>query len=242
MARQVKATEQPSTSCDDLSSRHEWERPLSAEKISICMEQQRQREKQEARANIEQMIKEAELGKAEIYKPPGKLTGSVVHNMSQAEMDEEFFHSSSHVDATLVTKIIKGEYVDLHKLLPKEKILHDEGELQLLHKEGNTFFALVSEKETPSINSLKHWEQAFEIYAEIYVEHNPERLAELFAYISTIRRAAMTFVWDNVYLYDCTFRRNIAKYPTQTVADPGFPIGGRGPRRGGAWTPEAVTF
>ena len=25
------------------------------------------------------------------------------------------------------------------------------------------------------------------------------------------------------------------------VADPGFPVGGRGPRRG-AWTPEAVTF
>ena len=26
-----------------------------------------------------------------------------------------------------------------------------------------------------------------------------------------------------------------------TVADPGFPVGGRGPRRG-AWTPEAATF
>ena len=26
-----------------------------------------------------------------------------------------------------------------------------------------------------------------------------------------------------------------------SVADPGFPVGGRGPRRG-AWTPEAVMF
>ena len=26
-----------------------------------------------------------------------------------------------------------------------------------------------------------------------------------------------------------------------TVADPGFPVGGRGPH-GGAWTPEAATF
>ena len=25
------------------------------------------------------------------------------------------------------------------------------------------------------------------------------------------------------------------------MADPGFPVGGRGPRRG-AWTPEVVTF
>ena len=28
---------------------------------------------------------------------------------------------------------------------------------------------------------------------------------------------------------------------TLLVADPGFPVGGRGPRRG-AWTPKAVTF
>ena len=27
----------------------------------------------------------------------------------------------------------------------------------------------------------------------------------------------------------------------KAVADPGFPVGGRGPRRG-AWTPETVTF
>ena len=29
--------------------------------------------------------------------------------------------------------------------------------------------------------------------------------------------------------------------PVTAVADPGFPVGGRGPRRG-AWTPEAVAF
>ena len=26
------------------------------------------------------------------------------------------------------------------------------------------------------------------------------------------------------------------------VVDPGFPVEGRGPRRGGAWTTEVVTF
>ena len=26
------------------------------------------------------------------------------------------------------------------------------------------------------------------------------------------------------------------------MADPGFPVGGRGPRRGGAWTPDVATF
>ena len=29
---------------------------------------------------------------------------------------------------------------------------------------------------------------------------------------------------------------------SEAVADPGFSVGGRGPRRGGAWTPEVVTF
>ena len=49
-----------------------WTETLSTEKIRMCMEQQREREKAEAQANVEKMIREAELHKAEIYKPPGK--------------------------------------------------------------------------------------------------------------------------------------------------------------------------
>ena len=49
------------------------------------MEQQRDREKQEARRSVENMIKEAERGKAQIYKPPGKA--------EQLEMDDAHFHA-----------------------------------------------------------------------------------------------------------------------------------------------------
>ena len=36
--------------------------------------------------------------------------------------------------------------------------------------------------------------------------------------------------------YFCNFQK------PRSAADPGFPVGGRGPRRRGAWTPEAATF
>ena len=37
------------------------------------------------------------------------------------------------------------------------------------------------------------------------------------------------------------FKMNYTSFYTSSVADPGFLVGGRGPRRG-AWTPEAATF
>ena len=90
--------------------------------------------------------------------------------LSIAEMDDDFFHYSAHINSNLMTKIEKGECVDLAKLLPKDKILHNEGCLQMIQKEDSAFIQLVllSEKDTPTISSLRHWEQAFEIYATLY--------------------------------------------------------------------------
>ena len=112
----------------------------------------------------------------------------------------------------MIPKIERGEYIDLHKLLPKEKIFYDEGKVQLVNKEGNTFFQNQTEKETPQITNLKRWEQAFKVYATIYVKANPDKAAKLFEYINVIRNAASVCIWGNMYVYDCTFRRVIAKY------------------------------
>ena len=38
------------------------------------------------------------------------------------------------------------------------------------------------------------------------------------------------------------FNQHFKENNNNSVADPGFPVGGRGPRRGGAWTPEPGTF
>ena len=103
---------------------------------------------------LRNMVRDAELHKGKVFKLPDKLPGE----MSQAEIDDEFVLESSHLDNATIEKIEKGQFVDLHKLLPKEKILYDEGKLQPLTKEGSTYFAPTTEKDTPLINNFKRWE------------------------------------------------------------------------------------
>ena len=64
----------------------------------------------------------------------------------------------------------------------------------MVEKDGLSYLQPVSEKETPQINNLKKWEQAFEVYATIYSKKNPSRASELFKHIYNIRAAAATYV------------------------------------------------
>ena len=111
-----------------------------------------------------------------------------------AEIDDEFFHSTSHVDKALREKIEKGLYVDLAKLLPKEKIIHDDGQLNMIQKDGFSYLQLVTHKEALGITNIKCWEQAFEIYASIYMEKNSHHAGEIFRYIFNIKAAASTYI------------------------------------------------
>ena len=56
------------------------------------------------------------------------------------------------------------------------------------------------------VNRLKCQEQAFEVYASIYTRSNPDRAPEVFQYIFTIKEVSNTFLLDNVYHYDTSFR------------------------------------
>ena len=201
--------EQPSTSrvgsegvqeghrADGRASREE----LSVRQIKQCMEVQQDNERRES---LEKLIMDAERARAEIYKPTGK------RNLSIVGMDDDFFHHSSHLDNTLIQKI-----VDLEKLLPKDKILHNDGRLQMVQTEGGGYMHLkpVTEKDPLVINSLRRWEQAFKIYVTIYTAAHPHCSSELFKHMYNIRSATSTFTWDNVYNYDITFRRLMAQYP-----------------------------
>ena len=103
--------------------------------------------------------------------------------------------------------------MDLAKLLPWEKILHDDGSLSMYEKDGISYLQPVVNKTQPTISDLRKWQQAFELYATIYTERHPDRSVELFRYIYNIRAAAVTYVWDNVYLYDVVFRRLMERNP-----------------------------
>ena len=98
---------------------------LSVHVIRKCMAKRIEQTKQQ---EIDRMITEAEKGKAEIFKPPGNNFDSFNHVHNVYQIDDEFFILTAHVEESLISKIQKVDYMDLAKLLPHEKILHDDGQ------------------------------------------------------------------------------------------------------------------
>ena len=50
--------------------------------------------------------------------------------------DDDFFHLTCHIEPSLIHKIEKGEFVELEKLLPKDKISEgDYNRLEWVHKD-----------------------------------------------------------------------------------------------------------
>ena len=149
----------------------------------------------EARKRGNEAITEAEKFKASVAPLPG------MNNMqyfSTEAMDDEFFHITSHIDNSLKEKIEKGEFVDLEKLLarPYQQIQNAQ-RLELITKDGNTYFAPVNDR-GGKIGNVKRWEQAFRVYAAIYSKANPSRSAEIWQYVHVIHTAASAYAWDNV--------------------------------------------
>ena len=106
---------------------------------------------------------EAERFKADVTQPrgnalwtynknlglPGQFKGlnvsEKVPNDGYVIDDDEFFHVSCHVDKVLTERIERSEYVDLERLLLKEK--HKRGKehdrLEFVNHEGHTYLAPV---------------------------------------------------------------------------------------------------
>ena len=172
-----------------------------------------------AQRRTEQAILEAEKFKALVADPPGEsslfpIQQGKFNNMTRVTQsglsDDDFFHLTCHVDAAILTKIEKGDFVDLEKLVPKDrKRKSDENHLEWIQTEGNTFLAPVNDR-LNKITSYRKWEQAFRVYATIYCGANPDRSMEIRQYVSIINTAASSFIWENVYEYDVTFRHLMA--------------------------------
>ena len=94
----------------------------------------------------------------------------------QNDNDDDFFHITCHIDSGLKTKIERGEFVELEKLVTKNSItelLTDESRIELVTRGGSIYFAPVHDRDA-KINSIRRWEQAFRIYAAIYTRTNHE--------------------------------------------------------------------
>ena len=156
---------------------------------------------------------DAECFKATVAPPKGNY---------QDDNDDDFFHVTCHVDPGMIQKIEKGEFVDLEKLIPKERFGYaayrhsDENRMELVNRQGMTYFVPVSDRE--KITGIKRWDQAFRVYAAIYSKVHPDRVVEIWQYIHVIHTAAASYVWDNVAYCDYTFCQLMARKPYRSWA------------------------
>ena len=90
----------------------------------------------------DKVILQAEQFKANITAPPkgNEFTPILVEN------DDDFFHITCHVEHNLKEKIERGDFVDLEKLLPKERCSSDEKRMELVSRNGMTYFAPVQDR------------------------------------------------------------------------------------------------
>ena len=186
----------------------------------------------DTRKKVDRTVLEAEKFKATISTPPGKTDLSYSESDvdeaaglfkadTRQKSDDNFIHLTCHVDQTLTAKIEKGEFVDLERLLPKDRFgvrpNTNEQRMEWVRSDEGTFLVPTGDK-SAKINSFKKWEQAFRVYATIYCGANPSRAKEIWQYVSIINTAASSFVWDNVANYDYTFRQLMAYNPERSWA------------------------
>ena len=184
---------------------------------------------QQPRAVSDQLIVEVEKFKASVATPQGEFN-LLTHFKSKLDVrrfldtDDDFFHISCHIDQSLRSKIKQGGFVDLEKLLLKDRVSSrgsliegDRLSIDLVSKEGHTYLA-PAQCHNVKINGIRRWEQAFHIYTAIYMQANLNRASEIWQYIYTINLATSSYNWENVAFYDFTFRQLMAEKPWRSWA------------------------
>ena len=166
------------------------------------------------------LITEAEQARAEMFEVEGKsnptpVSLGLLHKRNIQLIDNDYQMIDAHVDEAMRKKIVNYEYVDLSKLLVKNKNSREEdNRLEFVTKNGMTFLAPVSDRDVSGgINSDHKWEQAFRVYSNILTTSFPEKATELLQHNHTIQTASLSYQWENVYSYNKEFRYHISRHP-----------------------------
>ena len=115
---------------------------------------------------VDQMVKDAENARACIFDVPGKhdrfdLNNNFAHS---AMVDETYLSVASHVEESIVKKIIDWEYVDFNRLIPRDKVfLEQDNRIEIVNKDGHPYFVPVRDNLT-TISLFSRWEQAFRVF------------------------------------------------------------------------------
>ena len=165
----------------------------------------------------EQLIRDAEKAKARMFDiSANKQLQGINEFMHSAMVDESFKFMGVHIDESTRNKIQSFAYIDLARLLPRDKIVEQEdNRLTWVQKNGQPWLVPAPEynNSNGNINSDAKWYIAFRIYSEILTAKYPTKASELIQYEHIIYTVAQTYAWQNVYLYDKDFRIHISKNP-----------------------------
>ena len=167
------------------------------------------------------MIQQADKAKAVMYQIPGKEELSSENRANQilaAYMaDEGYDLIENHVDQATRHKIVNFEFIDLARLIPKDRVqVQQDNRMVQVNRDGQSFYEPANLHEIGPIGSYNKWELAFRIYYTIIVAEHPGKAKELMQYNHTIYTASMAYQWDNVYAYDIDFRLHISRNPERS--------------------------
>ena len=185
---------------------------------------------------IDQFTREAEAAKANVHALPGmnksrcdqrldaldkfasclKLSKTFLHS---AMVDESYQMVGAHLDESLKRKIIKHEYVDLVRLLPRDRVRSEtDNQLEMVNRGGKTYWVPYSDRDLTVINSYHRWDLAFRIFCDVFTRQHPNRASELIQYHHLIQSTSLSYVWDNMYAYDIDFRLHLSRNPERSWA------------------------
>ena len=111
----------------------------------------------EAKEVTTNLILNAERFRADISQPKGMGGDSNffkgVRTVKEGEIleDDDFFHITCHVEQSITEKISKGEFIELDKLLVKDKFRRsgsDQQRLEFVNQDGHTYLAPVNDRDT----------------------------------------------------------------------------------------------
>ena len=115
--------------------------------------------------------------------------------MTDEKIDDDFLVVAAHVDPTTCDKIVKGEYVDFAKLIPRDRIAsEDNHRMEMVNRGGHSYWVPVADREKTDINSIFRWDQAFRVFSNIYSRCHPHRAAELLEYSHVVHELAYTYI------------------------------------------------
>ena len=199
--------------------------PVNRNQSEVTQQRRPVSTQQTPEEKAENMIREAEAAKIRMLEVAGKTRGKgdlepdLREFSHTAMMDENFLLVAAHIEESTRKRIEQGGYVDFARLLPNDRVFAEhDSRMEWIQEEGRTFLAPAGyrNRDRNGITSFSKWEQAFRVYSDIYSRANPEKAVELIQYNHIIGTAAMSYIWDNVYLYDCHFRVHMSRNPSRS--------------------------